>query len=112
MNPWLALAIFFMSIADDVAVVVYLRRVVAGKRRSASLLSGALTILISLEVFIYVSAWQYIFFNAIGSVVGTWIAIWLEERLPKQIQRNTKGRFRQPIPPPVKILKSEKERMA
>jgi len=106
MNPWLALAIFLLSITDDIAVVIYLRRVVAGKRRSASLLSGALTVLISLEIFIYVSDWIYILPNAIGSIVGTWIALWLEEKLPKQKARDSKGRFKTPPP---KLLQVEKE---
>lgn len=108
MNPWLAVAIFLLSVADDIAVVIYLRRVVAGKRISASLLSGALTVLISLEVFIYVSAWQYIIFNALGSIMGTWFALWLEERLPKQKARDSKGKFK--VPPP-KILQVEKGEM-
>jgi glycopeptide antibiotics resistance protein len=106
MNLWLALAIFVLSITDDIAVVIYLRRVVAGKRKSAALLSGGLTLLISLEVFIYVSDWIYLFPNAIGSVIGTWIALCLEERLPKQTPRTSKGRFKTPPP---KLLQVEKE---
>ncbi len=94
MNPWLALVIFLLSVADDILVVYYLRRVIAGRRVAASLLSGALTILISLEVFVYVSNWQYILPNAMGSVVGTWIALKIEERLPKIKPRDSHGRFK------------------
>ena len=77
MNPWLALAIFVLSIADDILVVYYMRRVVAGRKATASLLSGGITLLISLEVFVYVSNLQYVIPNVIGSTVGTWIALWL-----------------------------------
>jgi uncharacterized membrane protein len=108
MNPWLAVLVFVLSIADDIAVVYYLRRVVAGKRRSAALLSGALTALISLEVFIYVENIWYVPFNAAGSIIGTWIALVLDERLPKQTPRTSKGQFKTP---PSKVLQVEKERM-
>jgi hypothetical protein len=94
MTWWLALIVFALSVADDILVVIYFRRVVAGKRISASILSGALTVLISLEVFIYVSAWQYILPNALGSVIGTWLALKLEDRLPKVRPRTSKGRFK------------------
>ena len=108
MNPWLALAIFLLSIGDDILVVYYMRRVIAGKRRVAGLLSGALTGLISLEVFIYVSDYVYIIPNCLGSIIGTWLALWLEEKLPKPIPRDSKGKFRT-LPP--KILKIEKEKL-
>lgn len=97
MNPWIAIAIFLMSVGDDCLVVWYLRRVITGKRKSAALLSGALTALISLEVFIYVSYWIYIIPNFLGSVVGTWLALWIEDRLPKVRPRTKEGRFK-PIP--------------
>src|SRR4030043_165243 len=94
MNLWLAIAIFFMSIGDDCLGVWYMRRVVAGKRKSAALLSGGLTALIALEVFIYVSDWIYIIPNCIGSVIGTWLAIWIEDRLPRVTPRTKQGRFK------------------
>ena len=97
MNPWIALAIFLLSVGDDILVVFYMRRVVTGRRVAASLLSGALTVLISLEVFIYVSNWVYIIPNCLGSVVGTWLALWIEDRLPRVRPRTKKGRFK-PIP--------------
>jgi hypothetical protein len=109
MNPWLAIAIFLLSVADDILVVFYMRRVVAGRRASASLLSGGLTLLISLEVFIYVSDWIYILPNCLGSILGTWIAIGIEERLPKQKARDSKGHFKTPPP---KLIQVEKERGA
>ena len=108
MNLWLAILVFLLSIADDILVVYYMRRVVSGKRRSAALISGGLTALISCEVFIYVSQIYYIIPNSIGSIVGTWIAIALDERLPKQIPRTSKGQFKSPPP---KVLQIEKERM-
>jgi hypothetical protein len=108
MSPWIALIVFGLSILDDVVVVVYMRRVVSGKRLPAALLSGALTALICLEVLIYVNDWIYFAPNALGSIVGTWIALWLEERLPKQTPRDSKGKFK---PAPPKALAVEKERM-
>jgi hypothetical protein len=104
MNPWLAILVFLLSVADDCLIVFYFRKVVAGRRISAALLSGALTTLISLEVFIYVSNWIYLIPNILGSIVGTWLALWVEEKLPKQKSRDSRGRFRQPIIPPNKII--------
>ncbi len=107
MNPWLALAIFLLSVGDDILVVYYLRRVITGRRVAASLLSGALTILISLEVFVYVSNWQYILPNALGSVIGTWLALRIEEKLPKVKPRTSQGRFK-PAPAPSEFQRGEK----
>lgn len=105
---WIAVLVFFLSAIDDVIVVFYLRRVVDGKRISAAILSGALTALIGLEVLIYVSDWLYLAPNVVGSVVGTWSAMLLEEKLPKQIPRDSKGKFKRPPP---RELSSEKGRM-
>jgi hypothetical protein len=82
MNLWLALAIFLLSVTDDLLVVWYMRRVVAGKRGIAGLISGILTALISLEVCIYATDVLYIPFNCIGSVIGTWLAIWIDTKWP------------------------------
>jgi len=108
MSPWIAFIVFGLSILDDVVVVIYMRRVVSGKRLPAALLSGALTALICLEVLIYVRDWIYFAPNALGSIVGTWLALWMEERLPKQKPRDSKGKFKTPPP---KVLQVEKERM-
>ena len=107
MSLFLALGIFLLSVGDDILVVIYLRRVIAGRRVAASLLSGALTVLISLEVFIYVSAWQYILPNALGSVIGTWLALRIEEKLPKVKPRTSQGRFK-PTPAPAEFQRGEK----
>jgi hypothetical protein len=106
MNPWMAILIFILSIADDVLVILFLRRVVAGKRGIAGLLSGALTGLISFEVVIYATEPIYVIPNCMGSVIGTWLAMWLEEKLPKQKARDSKGKFKTPPP---KLLQVEKE---
>jgi len=102
----MAVLIFFLSVTDDCLVVFYIRKVATGRRISAALLSGALTLLISLEVFIYVSNWVYLIPNVFGSIVGTWMALWLEEKLPQQKARDSKGRFK--TPPPI-LQKIEKE---
>jgi hypothetical protein len=91
---WLALTIFTFSILDDIGVVFYLRRVVSGKRGMAAILSGILTGIISLEVVIYATDPVYIPFNCLGSVIGTWLAMWLEDRLPRVRPRTNKGRFK------------------
>ena len=91
---WLALTIFLFSILDDVGVVLYLRRVISGKRGQAALLSGLLTGVISLEVVIYATEPVYIPFNCLGSVIGTWHAMWLDDNLPKVVPRTKQGRFK------------------
>jgi len=104
----MAMAVFSLSILDDVGAVFYFRRIVSGKRYMAALLSGALTAMISLEVVIYATNPVYIPFNCVGSVLGTWLAMALDERLPKQISRDSKGKFKKP--PPRELL-SEKGRV-
>lgn len=109
MNYWMAVLIFVLSIADDILVVYYMRRVVAGKKGIAGILSGALTGLISLEVFIYVSNWVYILPNCLGSIFGTWLALWVEEKLPRQKARDKKGKFKtQSVMREVSIPEAEK----
>jgi hypothetical protein len=105
---WWAIFVFVLSVIDDLLAVIYIRRVATGKRISAALMSGALTGLISAEVLIYVSEWLLIIPNALGSVAGTWLALWLEESLPRQIPRDSKGKFKRP--PPREIL-TEKGKM-
>lgn len=97
MNPWMAILIFTLSVADDLLVVWYMRRVMAGRRGWAGLISGFLTGLISLEVVIYATEPIYVAPNCLGSVMGTYLAMWLENRLPRSKPRDKKGRFK-PIP--------------
>lgn len=94
MTWWLALLILVLSIVDDIGVVFYLRRVVSDKRGMAAILSGLLTGIISLEVVIYAVDPIYIPFNCIGSVIGTWLAMWLDDRLPRIKPRTKQGRFK------------------
>lgn len=84
MNPFLAIAIFFLSISDDVLVVWYMRRVIAGKKRMAGIISGLLTGLISLEVVIYATDISYVPFNCAGSIIGTWLAMWVDSKWPSK----------------------------
>jgi hypothetical protein len=90
-NPWLAITIFVLSVTDDCLAVWYLRRVVQGRRLVSGLLSGLLTGLISLEVVIYAADPVYVPFNCAGSIVGTVLALWLDERLAPP--RDKGGRF-------------------
>lgn len=91
MNWWIAAAIFLMSVGDDCLAVWYLRRVVQGHKVRSAILSGLLTGLISLEVVLYVSENIYILFNCAGSVLGTWIALYLDEGL--RPPRTKDGRY-------------------
>ena len=94
MNLWLALLIFFLSIGDDLLVVFYMRRVVGGELFWAALLSAIVTGVVSLEVTIYAPDPVYIPFNCAGSAIGTPLAMWLEDRLPRKHSRDKAGRFK------------------
>lgn len=84
MNLWLAFSILILSILDDVGAVLYVRRIVRGSRFSACLISGGLTALISVEVLIYVSDPIYVVFNSCGSVIGTLLALWMDNKWPSK----------------------------
>lgn len=94
MNPWIALLILILSLADDILVVFYMRRVIQGSRLTAAVLSGIITAVVSFEVFLYAPSPEYIPFNAIGSMIGTPIAMLLDDRLPRRPRRDEKGRFK------------------
>jgi len=108
MNPWIAIAIFLCSIADDILCVLYYRRVNKDdKKFQASMLSGALTAMVSFSVFYYTKEWGYIFANVLGSIIGTPVAIWLDGNLPKPKRRDKQGKFKSPIPAPPTIQPGE-----
>lgn len=108
MNPIIALAIFLCSIADDILCVLYYRRVNRDDRKfQASMLSGALTAMVSFSVFYYTKEWGYIVVNVIGSMIGTPLAMWLDTKLPKPKPRNKQGKFKPPIPTPPPIQPGE-----
>jgi hypothetical protein len=108
MNPWIAIAIFICSIADDILCVLYYRRVNKDDRKfQASMLSGALTAMVSFSVFYYTKDWEYILANVAGSVIGTPLAMWLDTKLPKTKVRDKKGKFKSPIPTPPTIQPGE-----
>lgn len=105
---WLnALAVFILSMSDDLLAVFYLRRVSADKKMQAALFSGLLTGLISLEVTLYIAGPIYIIFNIIGSVIGTPLAMWADDKWPAKKHRDKQGKFK-PVPP-VEVIKLKKE---
>ena len=94
MNPLIALLILFLSITDDILVVFYMRRVIHGEKIWAGVLSGIVTSIVCLEVIFYAPEPAYIPFNAIGSVIGTPLAMWIDDLLPKRPRRDEKGKFK------------------
>jgi hypothetical protein len=94
---WIGLLILALSIVDDLLVVFYMRRVISGDRVWAGILSGVVTSVVCLEVVLYAPEPYYIPFNAFGSVIGTPLAMFLDDKLPRRRRRDDKGRFK-PIP--------------
>ena len=107
MNPLTALAVFILSLSDDLLAVLYLRRVSKDKRMQAALLSGVLTALISLEVTLYITDPIYVAFNVAGSLIGTPLAMWADDKWPAKRQRDKRGKFVQL--PPLEVIKLKKE---
>ena len=107
MNWLTAFAVFILSLSDDLLAVLYLRRVSKDKKIQAALLSGLLTALISLEVTLYVTDPIYISFNIAGSVIGTPLAMWADDKWPAKRQRNKEGKF--VAKPPLEVIKLKKE---
>jgi hypothetical protein len=109
-NPLLALAIFICSVADDVLVVFYYRRVnVNNKKLQASLLSGSLTAMVSFAVIFYTTDWRYVIPNVLGSMIGTPLAIWIDSRWPpREKARDARGKFKSPISTAQAMAPSEK----
>lgn len=111
MDIWLTGLIFTLSAADDVLAVFYVRRVNAPGTKSrvqAALISGLLTALICVEVLVYTSAWVYLIPNALGSVLGTWLAMWVDDKYPPKKARDEKGKFKKPLLPGQAIVEVEK----
>ena len=95
MDPWIAIFIFFLSVADDILVVFFMRRVMKGDKLLAGLLSGVTTAVVALEVTYYAPDRTYILPNSLGSCVGTPLAMWLEDKLPKLKARDKHtGKFK------------------
>lgn len=107
MNWLTASAVFILSFSDDLLAVLYLRRVSKGKKVQAALFSGLLTALISLEVTLYITDPIYVAFNVAGSVIGTPLAMWADDRWPAKRQRDKRGKFVQL--PPIEVIKLKKE---
>ena len=111
MNPWIALAVFLTSVADDILYVFFVRRVMNGSRFTAAILSGVLTGLVSLEGYAqYAMHLGYIVANTLGSSVGCPIAMYIEEHWPrkKKKPRDKKtGRFK-PSPTTSAFQKGER----
>ena len=108
MNWALFVLILICSIGDDILCVFYYRRVNGDTYLSASLLSGALTAMVSFSVICYTQEWIYMIPNVVGSMVGTPFAMWLDGKLPKTKARDAKGRFKVPIKPTAATPPSEK----
>jgi hypothetical protein len=109
MNPWLAIAIFLLSVGDDMLAVLYVRRVNApDSRLQACAISGLLTAMICLEVVVYTSELLYIVPNAIGSMVGTYMAMAIDDRFPAKKARDEKGKFKKPLKVPSVIVEIER----
>ena len=105
---WLiGILVFSLSLSDDILAVFYLRRVVNGKKYMAAILSGLLTGLISLEVTLYITDPIYMAFNIVGSVIGTPLAMWVDDRWPPKRRRTKQGRFK--VNPPAEIIVLKKE---
>jgi hypothetical protein len=110
MNFWVALAIFLISVLDDILYVFFVRRVMQGSKFTAALLSGILTALVSVEGYAqFVVHPGYIVVNSMGSAVGCPVAMLLEDWLPKRKPpRNKKtGRFK-PIPATSQFQRGDK----
>ncbi|MDI6785075.1 MAG: hypothetical protein QMD92_00040 [bacterium] len=105
---WLiGLIVFTLSVTDDILVVFYLRRVSSGHKIQAALFSGLITGLISLEITLYITDMTYILFNVFGSIIGTPLAMWADDRWPAKKLRDKKGRYK--ALPPIEIIKLKKE---
>ena len=81
MTWWLALIVLAASILDDVLYVFFVNQIFKKRKWRAGLLSGMLTGLVSFEGFMqYTELRAYVIPNAIGSVIGCMLAMWVEER--------------------------------
>ncbi len=93
----IALAVFLVSIGDDVLIVFYVRRVMHGQLLIAALLSGAITAMSNFGIVQFSNNWLYSVPNILGSLVGTPLAMLLEQRTPVKKPRDKKGRFKPPV---------------
>ena len=99
MNPWLALSVFLVSFLYDVFYVIFVRFLVRNQKLGAALFSGLMQALIVYEVIMYGKEnTQYAIPTIIGAIVGTPVAMWLDEKLPKPRPRNKKGQFKEHLP--------------
>ena len=75
MDPLIAILVFASNVADDALAVLFVRRCAAGKALQASLISGALTLLVAFSVVNYVENKWYLVPILLGSMVGCWVAV-------------------------------------
>jgi uncharacterized protein YebE (UPF0316 family) len=107
---WIVLAVFLASVLDDILYVFFVRRIMDGSRLSAALLSGALTMIVSLEGYAqYAVHPGYIVANAFGSSVGCPLAMYIEEKWPRKKPREKKtGKFK-PVIGPASFQRGDKK---
>lgn len=88
----IAIMLFCLNIFDDILCVFFTRRMVAGKALQAAILSGILTFVVSISVVNYVENRWYMIPIIIGSMIGTFIAIKLDQEFKRR--KNAKKRIR------------------
>jgi len=86
----IALGLFGLNIFDDILCVFFTRRTIAGKAIQATILSGTLTLVVSISVINYVENRWYLIPTVIGSMIGTFVAIKLDKHLKKRKRRKRK----------------------
>ena len=94
MNLWLALMVFAVSFAYDILYIFFVRLLIRNQKLAAALFSGLMQALVVFEVVMYGKVTQYSIPTIIGAMAGTPIAMWLDEKLPRAIARDKKGKFK------------------
>jgi len=94
MNLWLAIGVFLVSFTYDVIYIFFVRCLIRNQKLAAALFSGLMQALIVFEVIMYGRVTEYAIPTIIGAIAGTPVAMWLDDRLPKAVARDKRGRFR------------------
>ncbi len=78
LKVWIVL--FLLNVSDDALATLYIRRVAAGEALQAGVISILLTVAVAYSVINYVKNWRYLIPIALGSGLGTFIAVLLDVR--------------------------------